>query len=167
VGRLIPFAVVPAAILMADQLTKGWALGGLDPARPVTVIPGLVRLTLVLNPGVAFGLFASVPAGWRWLVSVFSLAALGLLVALALRLGPGGGGLAALALGLVFGGAVGNLVDRWRLGAVVDFVDLHIGDYHWPAFNVADSAITVGVVLLAAELAFARRDTERPDAGSR
>jgi signal peptidase II len=77
---------------------------------------------------------------------------------MAFRIIPEGGVVGRLALGLVFGGAAGNLLDRWRFGAVVDFVDVHWREvYHWPAFNVADSAISVGVVLLAAQLAFGRR----------
>jgi len=156
----LPLAVA-TVVFVADQLTKLWALGTLSPARPVVVVPGLVQLILVLNPGVAFGILAGVPAEWRWLVMVFSLSALILLCSLAARIGPAGGRLGRLAIGLVSGGAVGNLLDRWRLGAVVDFIDVHWRDYHWPAFNVADSAITVGVVLLATELAFG--GGRRPD----
>jgi signal peptidase II len=154
----VPLLVVVAAVIfVADQLTKQWALARLSPARPIVVIPGLADLTLVMNPGVAFGIFAWLPPDWRWLVMVFSLAALLLLCSLARRIVPQGGRVGSLALGLVFGGAAGNLLDRWRLGMVVDFIDLHWRQYHWPAFNVADSAITVGVVLLAAELAFPER----------
>jgi signal peptidase II len=154
----VPLLVVVAAVIfVADQLTKQWALARLSPARPIVVIPGLADLTLVMNPGVAFGIFAWLPPDWRWLVMVFSLAALLLLCSLARRIVPQGGRVGSLALGLVFGGAAGNLLDRWRLGLVVDFIDLHWRQYHWPAFNVADSAITVGVVLLAAELAFPER----------
>jgi signal peptidase II len=77
---------------------------------------------------------------------------------MAFRIIPEGGVVGRLALGLVFGGAAGNLLDRWRFGAVVDFVDVHWREvYHWPAFNVADAAISVGVVLLAAQLALGRR----------
>ena len=161
---MIPVAGIAVAIFVADQLTKLWALAGLSPARPIVVLPGLVDLTLVFNTGVAFGFFSRLPGEWRWLVTVFSLAALVLLCSVAFRIVPEGGRLGRLALGLVFGGAAGNLLDRWRLGAVVDFVDVHWRGYHWPAFNVADSAITVGVVLLAAELAFARHgdESERP-----
>ncbi len=161
---MIPVAGIALAIFVADQLTKLWALAGLSPARPIVILPGLVDLTLVFNTGVAFGFFSRLPPEWRWLVTVFSLAALVLLCSVALRIVPEGGWLGRLALGLVFGGAAGNLLDRWRLGAVVDFVDVHWRDYHWPAFNVADSAITVGVVLLAAELALGRHGdaSERP-----
>jgi signal peptidase II len=158
---VLPVVVVAAAIFVADQVTKLWALARLAPARPIAVVPGVVDLTLVLNPGVAFGIFAWLPPEWRWLVTVFSLAALLLLCSLARRIVPEGGRLGTLALGLVFGGAAGNLLDRWRLGSVVDFIDVHWRQYHWPAFNVADSAITVGVVLLAAELAFSDRRGRR------
>lgn len=153
---MIPLVGIAAAVFLADQLSKKWVLGRLSLAQPVPVIPGLLDLTLVLNPGVAFGIFSWLPREWRWLVTIFSLAALVLLCLVAVRIGPRGSRLGCLALGLVFGGAAGNLLDRWRLGVVVDFVDVHWRYYHWPAFNVADAAITVGVVLLASELAFAR-----------
>jgi signal peptidase II len=152
-----------AAVFVADQLTKMWVLRHLDLLHPVVIVPGWAQLTLVFNPGVAFGLLAGVPPGWRWVVPVASMAALVLLCALAARLVPQGGALGRIAVGLVFGGAAGNLLDRWRFGAVVDFIDLHWGRYHWPAFNVADSAITIGVVLLAAQMTFGPRPA--PDAG--
>jgi signal peptidase II len=92
------------------------------------------------------------PSVWRWVVAVLSVAALLILVRVATRVLPTGGFVGQLSIGLIFGGAVGNLVDRARFGAVIDFVDVHLGPYHWPAFNVADSAITVGVALLALRL---------------
>ncbi|MBI2153821.1 MAG: signal peptidase II [Candidatus Rokubacteria bacterium] len=143
---------VGAAILALDQVTKLLALSRLSPGVPVSVVDDVVALTLVMNPGLAFGLLGAVPPGWRWVVALLSLAALCALALLAVRLLPGGGWPAALALGLVFGGAVGNLIDRWRFGAVVDFIDVYWRVYHWPAFNVADSAISVGVALLALRL---------------
>jgi signal peptidase II len=152
-----------AMIFVADQLTKKAALAHLDPARPFVVIPDLFHLVLVMNPGVAFGIFAGVPSGWRWIVTLFSLTALMLLASLAFRVLPRGSVVARVAIGLVFGGAAGNLLDRWRFGAVVDFIDVFWRGYHWPAFNVADSAITVGVCLLAAELAFGRDAVSRRD----
>ena len=158
---MIPLAAIAIVVFALDQVTKAWVLQRLAHRPPVVVIPGFFDLTLVLNPGVAFGIFSNVPASWRWLVMVFSLAALALLCAMAIRIVPEGSRVGRFALGLVFGGAAGNLLDRWRLGLVVDFVDLHWRQYHWPAFNVADSAITVGVVLLAAELAFPERQGRR------
>jgi signal peptidase II len=153
---------IAGGVFAADQLTKAWALARLQPGRSVPVVTGLVDLTLVFNTGVAFGFLSRLPPDWRWIVTVFSLAALVLLVSVAWRIVPQGGRLGRAALGLVFGGATGNLLDRWRVGGVVDFLDVHWRQYHWPAFNVADSAITVGVVLLAAELAFGRAP-EEPD----
>ena len=150
-------------VFVADQLTKTWALARLDAAHPVVVIPGFFHLVLVMNPGVAFGIFAGIPPGWRWIVTLFSLTALVLLGSLALRILPQGSVLARVAIGLVFGGAAGNLLDRWRFGAVVDFIDVFWRTYHWPAFNVADSAITVGVCMLAAELALGSHDVPRRD----
>jgi signal peptidase II len=149
------------AVFVADQLTKAWALARLDPARALVVIPDVFHLVLVMNPGVAFGILAGVPPGWRWLVTLFSLLALVLLGSVAVRILPRGRVLARVAVGLVFGGAAGNLLDRWRFGAVVDFIDVFWRSYHWPAFNVADSAITVGVCLLAVELVLGRDDVPR------
>lgn len=140
------------AVVALDQVTKGIALARLIPGAPVVVVDGWLSLTLVLNPGLAFGVLGGVPAGWRWVVAVLSLGALVVLARVALRVLPGGGWAGPVAVGLIFGGAVGNLIDRARFGAVVDFVDVHWRQYHWPAFNVADSAITVGVALLALRL---------------
>ncbi|MFQ5521273.1 MAG: signal peptidase II [Candidatus Methylomirabilia bacterium] len=145
------------AVLVLDQATKLVALEQLSPGSPVPVVDGFLSFTLVLNPGLAFGMFA---IGYpRWLATLLSLGALSLLVFLASQLLSSGGRLAALALGLIFGGAVGNLIDRGRFGAVVDFIDVYWRDYHWPAFNVADSAITVGVGLLALRLLVSSRST--------
>lgn len=136
-------------VLVLDLLTKHLALDRLPPGRPVHVIDGFFSLTLVMNPGLAFGMLAGTPAGWRWLVASLSVGALTVLAIVGLRMLPTGGRFTPLALGLIFGGAVGNLVDRARFGAVVDFLDFYWRGYHWPAFNVADASISVGVVLLA------------------
>ncbi len=142
-------ATAAVTILALDQVTKFLALDRLLPGEPVPVIQGFFSLTLVLNPGLAFGMLGATPAGWRWMVAVLSVAALCVLAVVGVRLLPRGGPIAEVALALVFGGAVGNLIDRWRFGAVVDFLDFYWRGYHWPAFNVADSAISVGVALLA------------------
>jgi signal peptidase II len=152
---------VAAVLLVVDQLTKLWALEALAPGVPVPVIDGVFSLTLVLNPGLAFGLLAGVPPGYRWAVGLLSVVALAVLAGIAVRLLAEGGRLARAALGLVFGGAVGNLIDRLRFGAVVDFLDFYWGAYHWPAFNVADSAISVGVALLALQMLRADRAAAR------
>jgi signal peptidase II len=141
--------VTALTVLILDVLAKYLALQRLLPGRPVPVIDGFFSLTLVLNPGLAFGMLADTPAGWRWLVALLSIGALAVLAGVGLRMLPAGGRLIPLALGLIFGGAVGNLIDRARFGAVVDFLDFYWRGHHWPAFNVADAAISIGVALLA------------------
>lgn len=142
-------AALAALIFVTDHVTKYFALRHLRLGVPVPVVDGLFALTLVMNPGLAFGMLGGIPESLRWMVGVLSLGALILLAVLAARILPTGGPWARVALGLIFGGAAGNLVDRVRFGAVVDFLDFYWRDYHWPAFNVADSAISVGVTLLA------------------
>jgi signal peptidase II len=154
--------VLAGVIVALDQITKAAALARLALGVPVSVIDGVLALTLVLNPGLAFGVLGTVPPGWRWSVAALSLLALAVLARVALRVLPEGGWTGRLAIGLIFGGAVGNLIDRARFGAVVDFVDVYWRDWHWPAFNVADSAITIGVGLLALRLL-----TERPAPAAR
>ena len=149
---MIKVLALGGGVIVLDQITKAVVLSHLAPGTHVDVVDGFVTLTLVMNPGLAFGLLGGVPAGWRWVVAVLSVAALIVLARVALRVLPEGGRLDQIAIGLIFGGAIGNLIDRLRFGAVVDFVDLHVRGYHWPAFNVADSAITVGVILLALRL---------------
>src|SRR5207248_8187365 len=105
-----------------------------------------------MNPGLAFGLLSTTPSAWRWVVALLSMGALAILGIVGVRLLASGGWATEMALGLIFGGAIGNLVDRARFGAVVDFLDFYWRAYHWPAFNVADSAISVGVGLLALRL---------------
>lgn len=143
---------IAAGVVVLDQVTKALVLDRLVPGVPVSVIDGVVSLTLVMNTGLAFGLLGGLPAGWRWLVVVLSAGALLGLARVALRMLATGEWLDRAAIGLIFGGAVGNLIDRARFGAVVDFVDVYYGTWHWWAFNVADSAISIGVVLLAARL---------------
>ncbi len=145
-GRVVTIAAV---VVVLDQIAKLIVLQRLTLGVPVVLVDGFFALTLVMNTGLAFGLLSGIPAGWRWVVGVLSLVALVVLLRVALRILPSGGWREQSAIGLIFGGAVGNLIDRTRFGAVVDFVDVYVRDWHWPAFNVADSAITVGVAALA------------------
>jgi signal peptidase II len=151
---MLLIAIIAALILVLDQVTKLIALRELTLGVPVPVIDGFFSLTLIMNPGLAFGMLAQTPTPWRWVVALLSVAALAVLLVMAVRLLPAGGAVSVLALGLIFGGAVGNLIDRARFGAVVDFLDFYWRSYHWPAFNVADSAISVGVTLLALQMLF-------------
>ncbi|MEK6814855.1 MAG: signal peptidase II [Nitrospirota bacterium] len=146
--RLVLAGVSALAILIADRVTKNLVEAKLRLSESVPVVAGWVDLVRVENPGAAFSLFADWSPGVRQAVLVaYSVIAILILAWLIFR--PWGKGrLVPISLGLILGGAAGNLVDRLRTGRVVDFVDLHWGGWHWPAFNVADSAITIGVALL-------------------
>jgi signal peptidase II len=157
---VIAVSLLAAVLIALDQLVKAVVLARLPPGVHVEVTPWL-SLTLVMNRGLAFGILGGVPPGWRWMVGVLSVAALVVLARVALKILPTHGWPGTVAVGLIFGGAVGNLIDRLRWGAVVDFIDVHWRGYHWPAFNVADSAITVGVALLALRL-MARQPVPSP-----
>jgi signal peptidase II len=138
-----------AAIVAADQLTKWLVLGYFENRYPRVELTGFFNLVLVFNKGAAFSLFAQA-AGWQTpLLAAFALAAAVIVSVLIVR-NPGRG-LLCLGLALILGGAVGNLIDRVRFGHVVDFLDFHALGWHWPAFNVADSAISVGAVILILE----------------
>lgn len=144
------------ALVAADQLTKHLIARRLWPGQRLVVIPRLLNLTPVHNTGGIFGLLSGKPL----VVAALSLVAIGLLVFLFTRLRPR---LAArLAAVTVLAGAVGNLIDRFRYGYVLDFVDLHWGPWHWYVFNVADAAITVGALALVA--AMAREELRKPTA---
>jgi signal peptidase II len=147
------FLVACAISLAIDQLTKTWVVKTLSFSDRVSVIDGIFYLTHVRNPGAAFSLFADAPEAIRApFFVVTTLVALGLIISFFRKLSPGDR-LAALALGLILGGAVGNLLDRLIYGEVVDFLHLRLwSGYSWPDFNVADSSIVVGVALLVIEL---------------
>jgi signal peptidase II len=133
-------------VVALDQWTKWLAESLLEPYRALPVMPTL-NLTLMYNEGAAFSFLADAGGWQRWLFSAFAVVMTGVLVVWLLRLRTGERAMAA-GLSLVAGGAVGNLIDRVRSGRVVDFIDVYVADWHWPAFNVADSAITCGVCLL-------------------
>lgn len=138
--------LVSGVIVWADMVTKEWATEVLELYRPHAVWSWL-NMTLAHNYGAAFS-FLSDAGGWqRWFFTALASVVSGVLIVWVLRL-PRREWLTGLALALVIGGALGNLSDRVQLGYVVDFVDVHYLGYHWPAFNVADSAISCGVVLL-------------------
>lgn len=139
---------IAAVVLALDQATKAWVLQNLPGMPPLTVIPGFFDLTFARNTGGVFGLLAGAPSLARRLFFVGSTAiALGVIVVFLRRWGRESR-LLTVALSLVAGGAIGNLVDRLRFGSVVDFIDWYWGSYHWYTFNIADSAISTGAVLL-------------------
>jgi signal peptidase II len=147
--KITLIGIVAGAVLILDQATKAWVLANLPLGGSIPVIPGFFDITHVHNPGGAFGFLAGMSAEIRSLLFVaVSLLATGLILYFYWQT-PIRQRLLAVGISLLFGGAVGNLVDRLRFGIVVDFLDLYAGSLHWPAFNVADSAITIGVVIFA------------------
>jgi signal peptidase II len=128
-----------------DQITKLAVLNTIPLYDAIPVIPGFFQLTHIQNPGGAFGLLADQGAGVRAAVFLFASAAALCLIFLFYRNTPESYRWLSVGFSLIFGGAVGNLIDRVRFGRVVDFLDFSIAGYHWPAFNVADSAVTVGI----------------------
>lgn len=136
-----------ALVIVLDLATKELALRTLALHDPIAVVDGLLNWMLTYNYGAAFS-FLSDASGWqRWFFSALAVVISGLLGVWLRRL-PRSDWRQALPFALIIGGALGNLVDRLRFGYVVDFIDVYWGSYHWPAFNVADSAISVGAVLL-------------------
>lgn len=134
-----------ALVIVLDQASKAWMMGLLaDPPR-IVGLTDFFSLVPVWNRGVSFGILAARDGSTAWLLSGVALAVAAGLVAWLSRVERP---LLALSLGLVIGGALGNVIDRGRFGAVFDFLDFHVASWHWPAFNLADSAITVGVALL-------------------
>jgi signal peptidase II len=146
-SRLRRAGLVAAAVVIADQVTKAAIALTMVAHQTIDVLP-FFALSYVRNTGAAFGVLAAAPPGIRLpLFFAVTLAAVGALVSFLRRTAPDQGWLVA-ALGAVLGGALGNLICRVRYGEVIDFLDLHWGALHWPAFNVADAAITVGVAVV-------------------
>jgi signal peptidase II len=154
------FFFIAAAVLLLDRLAKWSVASNIPLHNSVTVIPGCFRLTHVENTGAAFGLFAESTAQWKIgaLVS-FSVIAL-IVVSMLLWKHSHSLSTTTIGLSLILGGATGNLWDRMLTGHVVDFLDFYVGSYHWPAFNVADSAIVVGAILLVSEIVFVKSGNE-------
>ncbi|MBL7178734.1 MAG: signal peptidase II [Pseudomonadota bacterium] len=147
-------AVVAGAVIVFDQITKAVILNNLPLYNSVAVIPGLFSLTHIHNPGGAFGFLASQSSNVRNTIFILiATLAVGLIFYF-YRQTPKTHPLLASGFALIFGGALGNLIDRLRFGKVVDFLDFYIGNYHWPAFNVADSAISVGVTIFLFHIIF-------------
>jgi signal peptidase II len=148
---------IALAVIVLDQAAKAWVLGffaGHD-GVPVATVTSFFNLVLTGNRGVSFGLFNN-NAGMN--TAVFTVLAAVIVIALLLWLRRAQSPLIRLALGLIIGGAIGNVIDRLYRGAVVDFLDFHLGDWHWFAFNVADAAICLGVAALLLDGLLARRE---------
>ena len=145
--------LVSFLVIVLDRVSKLWINGHLETGQAITVLPGVFRITHVLNFGAAFSMFSesASPVAVRSALIAFSVVAGLVVLVLLWRMGrvlsP-----ASLGLALIFGGAIGNLYDRIRLHYVIDFLEVRIFHYHWPDFNVADSCISIGAVLLLVEL---------------
>src|SRR5256885_8847104 len=150
-GRL-PYIFLVATTLVLDRWTKVLIQSRFDLDDSISVIDGFFNITYVRNTGVAFGIFSAISSPVKAiLLSAFAALAAVLVVGYSLRT-PLGKRLLHIALALILGGALGNLYDRLAYGYVVDFLEFYAGNYHWPSFNVADSAISTGVILLALEI---------------
>ncbi len=136
-------AVIAGLVILADQVTKWFVVRWIPVERPLVVIDGFFQLVNWRNTGAAWGMFQ----GFNGILALVSVVTLVALVWFRRSLGVDRSRVCCLSIGLIAGGIVGNLIDRLRVGSVIDFLDFYVGTYHWPAFNVADSAICVGVFL--------------------
>ena len=142
---LLRYLAIAIVVLLLDQLSKWSALNNLQMGVPEPVLP-FMNWLLLFNPGAAFSFLAQ-GSGWqRWFFTILGLVASAYIIWLLNK--SQSDKLLCVALSLILGGALGNVLDRMMYGAVVDFIDLYYGSWHWPAFNVADSAICVGAALI-------------------
>jgi signal peptidase II len=142
--KLQILAATAVTLVILDQATKHLVTSRLRLNEVIEVVPGLFNIVLFRNPGAAFSAFSTGGLFRTLFLIAVSVAAL---VIIAVLIRQSKDALMSFALSMIAAGAMGNLIDRVRYGSVIDFIDLYAGGYHWPAFNVADSAITVGVIL--------------------
>ncbi|MFI4968616.1 MAG: signal peptidase II [Lysobacterales bacterium] len=143
----LPWLLLSLLVIALDQLTKHVALTELQPYAPHAVIPGLLNWTLAFNTGAAFSFLAGADGWQRWLFTVLAIG-VSLLLGFWLSSTPRRDWRNAMPLALIIGGALGNLIDRLRFGHVTDFIQVYHHDWAFPAFNIADSAISIGAVML-------------------
>ncbi len=152
--------IFAAAVLVLDQLIKWWVVAHvMQPSRVIEVTP-FFNLVMAWNRGVSFGMFNNASAANVWILTVL---ALGIVAALLVWLRKAEGRAVQIAIGLIVGGALGNVIDRMRFGAVADFLDFHVLGFHWPAFNVADGAITLGAIALVLDSLFTKPEKPKND----
>jgi signal peptidase II len=169
-SRYILLGLVSLSIIVIDQVTKVYIMQTMRLHESIVVIPNLFSITYIRNPGAAFGILSTSSGSFRFIFfGLTSVFALGLLGTILLRM-PKDDWMGQISVVAILGGAIGNLLDRLRYGEVIDFLDFYIEAYHWPAFNVADSTITVGVIFLILHFAFEKQKEPEPvlqqDAGS-
>lgn len=144
--RPVNWLYLAAAIIVLDQVTKQWVARSMSLFDSIPVIPHL-NLTLLHNTGAAFSFLADAGGWQRWFFIILGVAVSGFILVWLRRLPTGQGPLLPLSLSMILGGALGNVIDRAAHGYVIDFIDFYYGSWHWPAFNVADIAITTGAAL--------------------
>jgi len=153
-NKYLLLAVISVLIVVVDQVTKMLVVSKISVYTSVAVIPGVFNLTHIYNPGGAFGFLAGETSNLRHIFFLTaSVIAMGMIVYLYAKV-PTGYRFLSSGLALILGGAVGNVIDRIRLREVIDFLDFHFKGNHWPAFNVADSAITLGILIFIYHLLF-------------
>ena len=146
-NNALQWLILSGLIILFDWISKQWALSSLEYMQPVEVISGFWNWTLVHNRGAAFSFLASAGGWQQWLFSALAVI-ISLVCVLMLKKADRRDWQTALPLALIIGGALGNLIDRIRFGYVIDFVHWYYGSFHWPVFNLADSAISIAAVLL-------------------
>ncbi len=157
--NIVLFIFGAIAVIVLDQITKAVITEKLFMYGSYKVIDGFFSLVYVMNPGAAFGFLAGAPELFRYIFFIGVTVLAILLIIYYISKSKSQDVFIVISLTLIFGGAVGNLIDRIRFGAVVDFLDFYIGTWHWPAFNAADSAISIGAALMIWEMLVSRKKT--------
>ncbi len=159
---MVSFIAIVLVVVGLDQATKFWIMQHFVLHESRVVFSDFFNLTYLTNNGAAFSILAGQPALWRQIFFIGAAGVALVFIVMAQRSFGRNSKLYTLALALIAGGAIGNLIDRIRFGFVVDFLDVYVGNYHWPAFNIADSAITVGVIFfIFKNLVLERKMSER------
>lgn len=153
-AKYIRLTIIMILVVAVDQITKLMVLESMPLFQSIPVIPGFFNLTHIHNPGGAFGFLSGQSSHLQRLIFLLvSSLAIGLILYFYVKT-PRSFRFLSIGLALVFSGAIGNLIDRIRMGKVVDFLDFYIRDYHWPAFNIADSAVSIGMIIFLYHLLF-------------
>ncbi len=152
------FLAITILVVLLDQATKAWIVSTMGLHDSYAVVNGFFNITSVRNPGAAFGFLAGAPPAFRTVFFIAVTVGAIMLILYYLKISRIDDFPLIVSLGLIFAGAAGNLIDRVRFGEVVDFLDVYVGNYHWPAFNVADSAISIGASVLVVTMLRKRKE---------
>jgi signal peptidase II len=152
--KYLKLAGVAGTVIILDQITKAVIFAFLPLHHSISVLPGFFNLTHIQNPGGAFGFMAQQSLSWRNLIFLFISSLAICIIFYFYKNTPKTHPFLSTGFALIFGGAIGNMIDRIRFGKVIDFLDIYIGSYHWPAFNIADSAISIGLAIFLYHLLF-------------